>query len=50
MKWAQFKDPISYMYLADAVLAYWSVTQEVVGLIPFTVIANIFITEFSENI
>ena len=31
MNWAKFKDPASHVYLADAVVASWSVTQEVVG-------------------
>ena len=36
------------MCLAGAVVAYWSVTQEVAGLSPFTVMTNIFVTEFAE--
>ena len=36
------KDPVSYMCLAGAVVASWSLTQEVAGLI------NIFVTEFAE--
>ena len=44
MNWAQFKDPVSHMCLAGAVVA-----QEVAGLSPFTVMTNIFATEFSEN-
>ena len=31
MNWAQFKDPISHMCLAGAVVVCWSLTQEVVG-------------------
>ena len=50
MKWAQFKDPVSHVCLAGAVVASWSLTQEVVGLIPFTVMTNIFVTEFAEFI
>ena len=53
MKWGQFKDPVSHMCLAGVLVAPWSVTQEVAGLSPFTVITNIFVTElteFSENI
>ena len=41
------------MCLAGAVVACWSLTQEVAGSSPFTVMANIFVTEkseFSENI
>ena len=35
MNWAQFKDPISHMCFAGAVVAHWSVTQEVADLSPF---------------
>ena len=45
MNWAQFKDPISHMCLAGAVVASWSLTQEMAGSNPFTVMTNIF-TEF----
>ena len=31
MNWAQFKDPISHMCLAGAVVAAWSLTQEAAG-------------------
>ena len=47
MNWAQFKDPVSHMCLAGAVVASWSLTQEVAGLSPFTVMTNIFVTEFA---
>ena len=53
MNWAQFKDPVSHMCLAGAVVASWSLTQVVAGSSPFTVMTNIFVTkfaEFSENI
>ena len=53
MNWAQFKDPFCHMCLADTVLASWSLTQEVAGSSPFTVMTNIIVvefTEFSENI
>ena len=33
----QFKDPDSYMCLAGAVVASWSLAQEVAGSNPFTV-------------
>ena len=36
------------MCFADAVVASWSLTQEMAGLKHFTVMANIFVTEFSE--
>ena len=48
MNWAQFKDLVSHMCLAGAVVASWSPTQEVAGLSPFTVMTNIFVTEFAE--
>ena len=50
MTLTQFKDPVSHMCLAGAVVTSWSLIQEVVGSSPFTVITNIFVTEFSENI
>ena len=50
MNWAETKDPVSNVYLAGAVVACWSLTQEVAGLNPFTVMTNIFVTEFTENI
>ena len=31
MNWGQFKDPISHMCLAGAVVACWPLTQEVAG-------------------
>ena len=48
MNWAQFEDPVSYMCLAGTVVEFWSLTQEVAGLSPFTPITNIFVTEFSK--
>ena len=45
MNLVQFKDPVSHMCLASAVVASWSLTQEVAG---FTVIVNIFATEFAD--
>ena len=50
MNWAQFKDPVSHMCLVGAVVASWSLTQEVEGLSLFTVMTNVFVCEFSENI
>ena len=49
MIWAQFKDPVSHMFLAGTVVASWSLTQGVAGSSSFTVMTNIFVTEFSEN-
>ena len=48
MNWAQFKDPVSHMCLAGAMVASWSLTQEMAGSNPFTVMTNIFVTEFTE--
>ena len=41
MDWAQFKDPLSHMHLASTVVASWSLTQEMTGSSPFTVMTNI---------
>ena len=51
MNWAQFKDPVSHMCLAGAVVASWSLTRGgwEAGSSPFTVITTIFVTKFSEN-
>ena len=38
------------MCLSGAVVASWSLTQEVAGSSHFTVMTNIFLTEFNENI
>ena len=35
MNWCQFKDPISHMCLVGAVVASWSLTQELTGSSPF---------------
>ena len=48
MNWNQFKDPVSNMCLAGTVVSSWSLTQEVTGSSPFTVMTNIFVTEFPE--
>ena len=44
--WAQFKDPVSHMCLAGAVVESWSITQEVAGSNNF--FNFFFVTEFSE--
>ena len=49
MNWAQFKDPVSHMCLAGTLVSYWTLTHEVAGSSPFTVITNILVTEFSEK-
>ena len=36
------------MCLAGTVVASWSLTQEVAGSSPFTVMTNNFVTEFAE--
>ena len=41
MNWAQFKDLVSDMCLAGAVVASWSLTQDVAGSSPFVVMTNI---------
>ena len=48
MNWAQFKDPVSHMCLTGTVVESWSLTQEMAGSSPFAVMANIFVSEFSE--
>ena len=48
MNWGQFKDPASYMCLVGTVVASWSLTQEVTGSNPITVMTNILVTEFSK--
>ena len=48
MNWAQFKDPISHMCLPGAVVASWSLTQDMEGSNPFAAIINILVTEFRE--
>ena len=48
MNQGQFKDPVSHMCLAGAVVASWSLRQEMTGSSLFTVMTNIFVTEFNE--
>ena len=38
------------MCLAGSVIASWSLTQDVAGSSPFTVMTNIFVFEFTEFI
>ena len=38
------------MCLAGAVVSSWSLTQEVAGMNPFTVMTHIFVIESNENI
>ena len=52
MNWGQFKDSASHMCLAWAVVASWSLTQEVTVWqvwANFTVMTNIFVTEFRKD-
>ena len=46
MNWAQFKDPIYHMCLAHAVVASYSLIQEVAGSSPFN--DKLFFIEFAE--
>ena len=49
MNWAQFKDPVFHMCLDGAVVASISLRGGwVPGSSPFTVMTNIFVTEFAE--
>ena len=49
MNWAQFKDPVSHMCLAGAVVACWSLTQEVAEWqVQVLLMSSIFVTEFAE--
>ena len=52
MNWGQFKDLVSHMSVAGAVVQPWSITQEVAGSNAFTVMTNILVTvliEFNES-
>ena len=40
MNWALYKDPVFHMCLAGAVLASWSLVQEVAGSNAFAVMSN----------
>ena len=42
-----YKDPVSHMSLAGAVVVSWSLTQEVAGSNPY-IITGILVTEFSK--
>ena len=50
MNWAQFKDLVSHRCLDGAVVASWSLTQEVAGLSLLTGMINIFVTEFYDSV
>ena len=55
MNWAQFKDSVFNMCRASAVVASLSLTHDVAGwqcraLLLYSVMTNIFVTEFTENI
>ena len=41
--------PISHMCVPGTLVASWSLTQEVAGSSPFTVMTNILVTEFRET-
>ena len=44
----QFKDLVFHMCLAGTLKASKSLLQEMAGLSPFTVMTNIFVTEFAK--
>ena len=46
MNWAQFKDPVSHMCHAGAVVTSWSLIEEVTGSSPFN--EKYFVTEIVE--
>ena len=48
MNWDSFKDFVSHLCLAGAVVASWSLTQEVAGSNTFTIMKSILVTEFGE--
>ena len=48
MNLGQFKDPVSYMCVAGAMVTSSSLAQEMAGSNPFTVMTNISVTEFSK--
>ena len=47
MNWAQFKDPLCYLCLADAVVVYWSLTQEMAGSNNLFKMTILFVAEFN---
>ena len=53
MNEGQFKDPVFHICLAGTAVASWSLTQEVAGLSPFTLMTNILsvnsVKTFREN-
>ena len=49
MNCSQFKDLVFQTCLDGAVVASWSLTQEVASSNPFAVMINIFVADFSEN-
>ena len=50
VNWDQFEYPVSHICLIGAIVASWSLTQEVAGSSHFTIMAHIFVAELSENI
>ena len=44
---SQFKDLVSHMCLAGNVMTSWSLTQNVAGSNPYTVMTNTSVTEFN---
>ena len=45
---SQFRDPVSHKCLGSAVLAPWSLMQEMTDYCPFIVMTHIFVTKFAE--
>ena len=50
MNKSKFNDLVSHMCLGGLVVASLSLARKVIGSNPFTVMTNIFVTEFSGNI
>ena len=50
MNWSEFKDPVSHMYLAGAVVVSWYTTQEAADLSPFYDKYFCHCIQLSENI
>ena len=49
MNWTQFKGPVSHMSLAGAVVALWSLMQEMSGSSFFTITTVNSVKTFREN-
>ena len=49
MNWGQFKDPPRCLCLPGAVIASSSLTKQVAGSNPYTVMTNIFVTDSEKS-